>query len=201
MGLNNVKIIGIGNCGCRNVDMFRDNFDKAAYVLIDTDAGDLANNRQLVRNSMPFVRNIITLQMGDGKGVNYNPEIAEELAIDKTPIIESIIGDAELVFIIVGLGGGTGTGASSVIAKCAKEVGATVIGVVTMPFSFEGASRRNKAKEGIEKLKSVTDGMAVFENEELLKGDLSVSAAEAIKLKYANYGEQIREALAKAYNM
>ncbi len=201
MGINKVKIIGIGNCGCRNVDMFRDNFDKAEYVLIDTDARDLANNWQLVRNSMPFVRNIISFQIGDGKGVNYNPKLAEELAIGKTPIIKSFIGDAELVFIIAGLGGGTGTGASRVIAKCAKEVGATVIGVVTMPFSFEGASRRNKAKDGIEKLKSITDGMAVFENEELLKEELSVSAAEAIKLKYANYGEQLREALAKAYDM
>ena len=201
MGINKVKIIGIGNCGCRNVDMFRDNFDKAEYVLIDTDAGDLANNRQLVKNSMPFVRSIISLQIGDGTGVNYSPERAEEMAMGETQSIKSIISGTELVFIIVGLGGGTGTGASSVIAKCAKEIGATVIGVVTMPFSFEGVSRRNKAKDGIEKLKSVADGMVVFENEELLKGELSVSAAEAIKLKYANYGEQIREALAKAYDM
>lgn len=200
----NVKIIGVGGCGCRNVDLFRETFKKSDYILIDTNVMELDKNIKNIKCSMPFIRKcngvIIGLKAFLGGGVNNNPDLGEVAALESQQEIEESLQEAELVFIVAGLGGGTGTGASHIIAKCAKDKGATVIGVVTMPFAFEGGSKQIIAMEGLIKMDKTADGMVVFENEDLLKDELSASLSEVIKLKYTNYGDKFRDTLAKIYN-
>jgi cell division protein FtsZ len=131
------------------------------FIAANTDAQALKNSRAPMK-----------IQLGSkltkGLGAGANPEIGREAAMEDKARIAEILQGADMVFIAVGLGGGTGTGAAPVIAEVAKELGALTVGVVTKPFSREGKQRQKKADEGVECLKGVVDSLIVIPNDRLL---------------------------------
>jgi cell division protein FtsZ len=131
------------------------------FIAANTDAQALKNSRAPMK-----------IQLGSkltkGLGAGANPEIGREAAMEDKARIAEILQGADMVFIAVGLGGGTGTGAAPVIAEVARELGALTVGVVTKPFSREGKQRQKKADEGVECLKQVVDSLIVIPNDRLL---------------------------------
>ncbi|WP_337619233.1 cell division protein FtsZ, partial [Desulfovibrio sp.] len=103
-----------------------------------------------------------------GLGAGANPAVGREAALESVNAIREAIGDADMVFVTAGMGGGTGTGAAPVVAQTAKEMGALTVGVVTKPFSFEGARRRRFAEEGLEEFKQHVDCLITIPNDRLL---------------------------------
>ncbi|WP_337392747.1 cell division protein FtsZ, partial [Desulfovibrio sp.] len=121
----------------------------------------------LSRNNAP-----VKIQLGEkltkGLGAGANPAVGREAALESVNAIREAIGDADMVFVTAGMGGGTGTGAAPVMAQTAKEMGALTVGVVTKPFSFEGARRRRFAEEGLEEFKQHVDCLITIPNDRLL---------------------------------
>ena len=121
----------------------------------------------LSRNNAP-----VKIQLGEkltkGLGAGANPAVGREAALESVNAIREAIGDADMVFVTAGMGGGTGTGAAPVVAQTAKEMGALTVGVVTKPFSFEGARRRRFAEEGLEEFKQHVDCLITIPNDRLL---------------------------------
>ncbi len=156
-----IKVIGMGGAGGNAVNtMIERNLSGVEFIVANTDSQDLRKSRASVK-----------LQIGSritkGLGVGGNPIIGRESALeDQTKIIEALEG-ADMVFITAGMGGGTGTGGSPVVARAAKELGALTVGVVTKPFSFEGPKRNRQALEGIENLEKEVDTLIVIPNNRL----------------------------------
>ena len=118
----------------------------------------------------------------EGRGAGNKPERGAQSAIENIDDVNEVLADnTKMVFITAGMGGGTGTGAAPVIAKAAKEQGILTVGIVTIPFRFEGRQRLNQAIEGINKLKENVDSLLVINNEKLseIYGDLKLSTAFA----------------------
>lgn len=103
-----------------------------------------------------------------GLGAGANPEIGEKAAQESREEIIKALRGADMVFVTAGMGGGTGTGNSPIVAECAKEVGALTVGVVTKPFSFEGRRRQGQAETGTAKLKEKVDTLITIPNDRLL---------------------------------
>jgi cell division protein FtsZ len=156
-----IKVMGMGGAGGNAVNtMIERNLSGVEFIVANTDSQDLRKSRASVK-----------LQIGSritkGLGVGGNPVIGKEAALeDQTKIIEALEG-ADMVFITAGMGGGTGTGGSPVVARAAKELGALTVGVVTKPFSFEGPKRNRQALEGIESLEKEVDTLIVIPNDRL----------------------------------
>ena len=104
-----------------------------------------------------------------GLGAGANPEVGRQAAIDSRELIEEALKGSDMVFITAGEGGGTGTGASPIIAQIAHELGALTVGVVTRPFGFEGRRRSVQAEEGVQALRDVLDTLIVIPNDRLLQ--------------------------------
>jgi len=157
-----IKVIGVGGGGCNAVTrMVRDEIQGVEFYCLNTDAQSL----QIVE--CPHKMQIgekLTRGLGSGGDHNIGQRAAEESRDD----IRDMVGKADMVFITAGMGGGTGTGASPVVAEAAKETGALVIGIVTRPFSFEGAHRRLVAEEGINQLIGYCDTLIIVPNDRLL---------------------------------
>lgn len=157
-----IKVIGVGGGGGNAVNtMIQNGIDGVEFIVANTDAQALrANNSQL------------KIQLGakltKGLGAGANPEVGKEAALEDRDRIASILTGADMVFVAVGLGGGTGTGAAPVIAQAAREVGALTVGVVTKPFSREGKLRMQKADDGVAALKEVVDCLLVIPNDRLI---------------------------------
>ena len=157
-----IKVIGVGGSGCNAVSrMSKCGIQGIELVGVNTDAQDL---RLCSADSK--------LQIGDkitqGLGAGMNPETGALAAEESRAGISAVIEGADMVFISCGLGGGTGSGASPVIAEIAKEKGALTIAVVTKPFSFEGKQRRAIAEKALEELKSRTDTLLIIPNDKIL---------------------------------
>lgn len=158
-----IKVIGVGGGGNNAVDrMIADNVEAIEFISVNTDAQALIKSKS----------NVI-IQLGDkltkGLGAGGNPEIGKKAAEETRNEIEEAIGDANLLFITAGMGGGTGTGGAPVIAKIAKEKGILTVGVVTKPFRFEGTHRMRNAVNGINELKKNVDTLVVIPNQKLLE--------------------------------
>jgi cell division protein FtsZ len=157
-----IKVIGAGGGGGNAVNtMILSQVEGVEFIAANTDAQALKNSRAPMK-----------IQLGSkltkGLGAGANPEIGREAAMEDKARIAEILQGADMVFIAVGLGGGTGTGAAPVIAEVAKELGALTVGVVTKPFSREGKQRQKKADDGVECLKQVVDSLIVIPNDRLL---------------------------------
>ena len=157
-----IKVIGAGGGGGNAVNtMILSQVEGVEFIAANTDAQALKNSRAPMK-----------IQLGSkltkGLGAGANPEIGREAAMEDKARIAEILQGADMVFIAVGLGGGTGTGAAPVIAEVARELGALTVGVVTKPFSREGKQRQKKADEGVECLKQVVDSLIVIPNDRLL---------------------------------
>ncbi len=161
LGKARIKVIGAGGAGGNAVNtMIERGLGGVEFMVVNTDAQDLK------KSSAPLKLQIGT-RTTKGLGSGGNPQIGREAAIeDQSKIAEAVEG-ADMVFITAGMGGGTGTGSTPIIAQAAKETGALTIGVVTKPFGFEGPKRNKQALEGIEELESVVDTLIVIPNDKL----------------------------------
>lgn len=156
-----IKVIGVGNGGCNAVNrMIEEKLNGVDFVAMNTD-------KQALSRSNAETKIVLGERVTQGLGAGTDPERGAEAAKEDVAKIEEIINGANLVFIASSFGGGTGTGASPVVAEIAKKCGALTIGVVTKPFKYEGKLKMNRAEAGIEKMFSVVDSLIIIPNENL----------------------------------
>jgi cell division protein FtsZ len=160
-----IKVIGLGNCGCNAItSMSRDGMDKVELIAMDTDACS-------VQISEASTKLLLGKKLTSGLGAGGNPLIGHNAAEENRVEMMNIIGSAQIVFIVAGMGGGTGTGSATVVADVARQLGALIIGVVTTPFGFESKRRITIAENGIKTLMPLVDTLVVIPNERLLTRD------------------------------
>ncbi len=159
----NIKVVGVGGGGNNAVNrMIENGLQGVTFYAVNTDS-------QILAVSMADNKIQIGTATTRGLGAGANPEVGEKAAEENVEDIKNMLTGADLVFITAGMGGGTGTGASHVIARVAKDMGLLVIGVVTRPFSFEGKVRRINSDLGIQLLKDYVDALVVIPNDRLLQ--------------------------------
>ena len=159
---NAIKVIGVGGGGSNAVDhMFFQEIRGVDFVICNTDAQALDNS--------PIPNKIqLGADLTDGMGAGANPEIGAKAAEESYEELRDLLAtNTKMVFITAGMGGGTGTGAAPIIAKIAKELDLLTIGIVTMPFEFEGRSRMQQAQKGISALREQVDSLIVINNNKL----------------------------------
>lgn len=169
-----IKVIGVGGGGSNAVNrMMEDNLNGCEFIAINTDAQALmmsnADRKVLIGDS--------------GLGAGSNPEIGKLSADKSSDAIREVVHGADMIFITCGEGGGTGTGAAPVIAEIARDEGCLTVGVVTRPFTFEGAKRAMQAEEGINNLRGKVDCLIIIPNDKLLEiSDENTTLLNAFKL-------------------
>jgi len=159
---NVIKVIGVGGGGSNAINhMFQAGINGVDFVILNTDSQALTNSS--VPNKIQ-----LGVSLTEGLGAGANPEVGEQAAIESTEDIKAMLDiTTKMVFITAGMGGGTGTGAAPVIAKMAKEMDILTVGIVTMPFQFEGKMRCQQAQLGIERLRNNVDSLIVINNNKL----------------------------------
>jgi cell division protein FtsZ len=172
-----IKVIGVGGGGSNAVNrMIQAGVKGVDFIAVNTDA------QALLRSEAP-TRIRIGDKLTKGLGSGGNPEIGRRAADESSEELFEVLKGADMVFITAGMGGGTGTGASPVIAQIAREIGALTVGVVTKPFTFEGSRRRITAEEGIAALKDQVDTVIVIPNDRLLQiADKKTTLQEAFRI-------------------
>ncbi len=171
-----IKVVGVGGGGCNAVErMIADGMKGVEFIAVNTD-GQAINQYHADR-----------IRIGEkttcGQGAGGNPETGRRAAEESQDEICEALRGADMVFVTAGLGGGTGTGAAPVVAHAARDMGALTIGVVTKPFTFEGAKRIQSAELGIEELKKQVDTLIVIPNDRLLQiVDKRASLQEAFRV-------------------
>jgi cell division protein FtsZ len=172
-----IKVIGVGGGGSNAVNrMIRAEVKGVEFIAVNTDAQALLHSDAPTR-----------IRIGDkltkGLGSGGNPMVGGKAAEESSDDLFEILRGADMVFITAGMGGGTGTGAAPIIAQIAREVGALTVGVVTKPFTFEGARRRQSAEEGLANLKQHVDTLITIPNDRLLQvSDKKTSMLEAFRM-------------------
>ncbi|MEH6620448.1 cell division protein FtsZ [Maribacter arcticus] len=159
---NVIKVIGVGGGGSNAINhMFQAGINGVDFVICNTDSQALDNSP--VPNKIQ-----LGVSLTEGLGAGANPEVGEQAAMESIEEIKSMLDSTtKMIFITAGMGGGTGTGAAPVIAKFAKEMDILTVGIVTMPFQFEGKMRVEQAQRGIEKLRKNVDSLIVINNNKL----------------------------------
>ncbi|MEK7112337.1 MAG: cell division protein FtsZ [Patescibacteria group bacterium] len=182
-----IKVIGVGGGGGNAISSMIEgnNVDGVEFIAINTDAQVLLGNKAPTK-----------LQIGEkitkGLGVGGNAELGAQAAEESVEKMKELLIDCDMVFITAGMGGGTGTGASSVIAKLAKEVGALTVAIVTRPFAFEGTRRMVIADDGIENLRQEVDTLIVIPNQRLMDViDRKMSLIEAFRVVDSVLGQAV----------
>ena len=172
-----IKVVGVGGGGSNAVNrMISEGLGGVEFIAVNTD-----NQALMLSKSKTRVR--IGDKLTRGLGAGGNPEIGRKAAEESADELYEVLRGADMVFIAGGMGGGTGTGASPVVAQIAKELGSLTIGVVTKPFTFEGHKRAQSAEAGIEALKSQVDTLIVIPNDRLLQiADKRASLQQAFSL-------------------
>jgi len=169
-----IKVIGVGGGGSNAVNhMYSQGIIGVDFIVCNTD------KQALDISPVPF-----KIQLGpsltDGRGAGSIPEIGKNAAVENIDEIRDLLSNnTKMVFVTAGMGGGTGTGAAPVIAQVAKELGILTVGIVTVPFSFEGRKRRQQAEEGLEAMRQNVDTLLVINNERLreITGNLTIGNA------------------------
>ncbi|MCS7036296.1 MAG: cell division protein FtsZ [Saprospiraceae bacterium] len=171
-----IKIIGVGGGGSNAVTyMYKQGIIGVDYAICNTDA-------QAMSLSPVPVKIPLGASLTEGRGAGSKPEIGKRACMESIEEIKRFLDNgAKMVFITAGMGGGTGTGAAPIIAKTAQEMGILTVGIVTLPFSFEGRTRVNNGYEGLEELRKNVDCLVVISNDKLrlIYGNMSVSSAFA----------------------
>jgi len=159
---NVIKVIGVGGGGSNAINhMFKQGIKGVDFVICNTDSQALNNSG--VPNKIQLGVNLT-----EGLGAGANPEIGEQSAVESLEDIRAMLTtNTKMVFITAGMGGGTGTGAAPIIAKMAKEMDILTVGIVTMPFEFEGKIRNAQAHQGIEKIRKTVDSLVIINNNKL----------------------------------
>ena len=173
----NIRVVGVGGGGSNAIDrMIETQIGGVDFITVNTDA------QQLVRSAAPT-----TVHIGDkstkGLGAGGKPEIGAKAAEESLEDLEAVLQGADMVFVAAGMGGGTGTGAAPKIAQLAKSMSALTIAVVTRPFKFEGARRRQVAEDGIAELQAQVDTLITIPNDRLLNvAEKNATLTDAFKL-------------------
>ncbi|MDO7171954.1 cell division protein FtsZ [Mariniflexile sp. AS56] len=159
---NVIKVIGVGGGGSNAINhMFQQGIKGVDFYVCNTDAQALQNSG--VPNKIQ-----LGLNLTEGLGAGANPQVGEQSAVESFEDISTMLDtNTKMVFITAGMGGGTGTGAAPIIAKMAKDLDILTVGIVTMPFQFEGKMRIQQAQDGIENLRNVVDSLIVINNNKL----------------------------------
>lgn len=181
-----IRVVGVGGSGGNAIShMINSKVRGVEFLAVNSDAQDL--HRSLAKRKIHIGKNLTR-----GLGTGMNPELGKRAAEETRQEIQEALAGSDMVFITCGTGGGTGTGAAPVVAKIAKEVGALVIAVVTKPFSFEGAQRKDISERGLMELKKEVDAFIVIPNDKLLSVvDMQTSAKSA----FAMCDEILRQAV------
>lgn len=159
---NVIKVIGVGGGGSNAINhMFQQGIKGVDFVICNTDSQALDNS--------PIPNKIqLGVSLTEGLGAGANPEVGEQAAVESYEDIRNMLeGNTKMIFITAGMGGGTGTGAAPIIAKMARELDVLTVGIVTIPFQFEGRMRNEQAQIGVEKLRSHVDSLVVINNNKL----------------------------------
>ena len=181
-----IRVVGIGGSGKNAVNhMINSKVRGVEFIAVNSDAQDL--HRSAAKRKIHIGKNLTR-----GLGTGMNPELGKRAAEETRQELQEALTGSDMVFITCGMGGGTGTGAAGVVAKIAKEVGALVIAVVTKPFSFEGAQRREIAERGLAELKKEVDAFIVIPNDKLLS---IVDDKTSAKSAFALCDEILRQAV------
>ena len=172
----NIKVVGVGGAGGNAVNrMIAEGLQNVEFVAVNTDAKDLMRSDADVKISLSD-------KSSRGLGAGADPERGAKAAQDHQSDIEESLKGADMVFVTCGEGGGTGTGASPIVARAAHQQGALTIAVVTRPFGFEGPQRAASADYGIDNLRKEVDALIVIPNDRLLElSDRSMGIMEAFK--------------------
>src|SRR5690625_5071479 len=159
---NVIKVIGVGGGGSNAINhMFQQGIKGVDFVICNTDA-------QALQNSPVPVKIQLGVSLTEGLGAGANPKIGEQSAVESMEEIQNMLSiNTKMVFITAGMGGGTGTGAAPIIAQMAKEMDILTVGIVTIPFNFEGKTRNEQAQLGLEKLRQNVDSLIVINNNKL----------------------------------
>lgn len=169
-----IKVIGVGGGGSNAVNhMYSQGIKGVDFIVCNTD-------RQALDISPVPIKIQLGLSLTEGRGAGAIPEIGKNAAIENIEEIREFLSNGtKMVFVTAGMGGGTGTGAAPVIAQVAKEMGILTVGIVTVPFSFEGRKRRQQAEEGLEGMRQNVDTLLVINNERLreITGNLTIGNA------------------------
>lgn len=181
-----IRVVGVGGSGKNAINhMINSKVRGVEFIAVNSDAQDL--HRSLSKRKIHIGKNLTR-----GLGTGMNPELGKRAAEETRQELQESLSGSDMVFITCGMGGGTGTGASSIIAKIAKEIGALVIAVVTKPFSFEGAQRKDIAERGLAELKKEVDAFIVIPNDKLLS---IVDTNTTAKNAFAMCDEILRQAV------
>jgi cell division protein FtsZ len=158
-----IKVVGVGGGGCNAVNrMIEEGVEGVQFAAINTD-------EQALRVSRAQIKLQLGAKLTDGSGAGSDPEVGRNAALEDTERLIELLGDADMVFVTTGLGGGTGTGAAPIVASLAKEMGALTVAIATKPFSFEGARRMEVAQQGLSELVETVDTVVTIPNERLLE--------------------------------
>ena len=159
-----IKVIGIGGGGSNAVNhMISEGIKGVDFVICNTDA-------QALEKGQAATKVQLGMTLTEGLGAGENPSVGEQAAPESEKEIRGILkNNTKMVFVTAGMGGGTGTGAAPVIAKICKDLDILTIGIVTVPFEFEGPKRYNQAKEGIDKMRKYVDSLVVINNDKLVE--------------------------------
>ena len=181
-----IRVVGCGGSGNNAINhMINSKVKGVEFIAVNSDAQDL--HRSLAKRKVHIGKNLTR-----GLGTGMNPELGRRAAEETRQEIQEALQGSDMVFITCGMGGGTGTGSSAIVAKIAKELGALTIAVVTKPFSFEGAQRQNIADRGLAELKKEVDAYIVIPNDRLLS---LVEAQTTAKNAFALVDEILRQAV------
>ncbi len=169
-----IKVIGVGGGGSNAVNhMYNQGIKGVDFIVCNTD-------RQALDISPVPLKIQLGFSLTEGRGAGAIPEIGKNAAIENINEIQDILGNGtKMVFVTAGMGGGTGTGAAPVIAQVAKEMGILTVGIVTIPFGFEGRKRRQQAEIGLEEMRGNVDTLLIINNERLreITGNLTIGNA------------------------
>ena len=169
-----IKVIGVGGGGSNAVNhMFRQGIKGVDFVVCNTD-------HQALDISPVPVKVQLGASLTEGRGAGSIPDVGMNAAIENLDEIKEILANnTKMVFVTAGMGGGTGTGAAPVIAKLAKEMGILTVGIVTVPFMFEGRKRRTQAEDGVERMRNAVDTLLIINNDKLREmfGNLTLGNA------------------------
>ena len=169
-----IRVVGVGGGGSNAVNrMISSGLKGVEFIAINTD-------KQALRKSTAPTQLAIGEKITNGFGAGSNPEIGKRAADEAYNEIKQLLSGADMVFLTAGMGGGTGTGATPIVAKAAREMDILTVGVVTTPFSFEGKRRKDQAFEGIEEISQYVDSLVVIPNDRLkLVSDARITLANA----------------------
>jgi len=162
-----IKVVGVGGCGNNAIEyMINNKVSGVDFICVNTDAQDLKNNPVSENRKCNIGSNITR-----GLGAGANPEIGRQAAIEDKDKLKEAVQNCDMLFITAGMGGGTGTGASPVIAEIAKELGILTVAIVTKPWEYEKKKRMRNAENGIEELRNKVDSLIIIPNDKLCTDD------------------------------